>query len=86
MRLAYRKQGLWGLLDHRSTRTASPTGRADERVVAAVREALRRRRHRSKGTINGLFPLIHQILEDRHGARTVPGHAVPARHFSRPPR
>ncbi|MEU6347172.1 transposase, partial [Streptomyces sp. NPDC046977] len=55
MRLDYRKQGLWGLLDHRTTRASTPTGRADERVVAAVREALRRRRGRSKGTINGLF-------------------------------
>ncbi|KPH99464.1 Integrase catalytic region [Actinobacteria bacterium OK006] len=72
MRLAYRKQGLWGLLDHRSTRAPSPTGRADERVVAAVREVLRRRRGRSKGTINGLFPLINQILQDRHGAGAVP--------------
>ncbi|MET8536209.1 transposase, partial [Streptomyces sp. NPDC005065] len=72
MRLAYRKQGLWGLLDHRTTRASSPTGRADERVVAAVRERLRRRRGRSKGTINGLFPLINQILEDRHGPGTVP--------------
>ncbi|MFG2934079.1 hypothetical protein [Streptomyces achromogenes] len=73
MRLAYRKQGLWGgLLDHRTTRASSPTGRADERVVAAVREALRRRRGHSKGTINGLFPLINQILEDRHGPGTVP--------------
>ncbi|MFD7958882.1 Mu transposase C-terminal domain-containing protein [Streptomyces ardesiacus] len=72
MRLAYRKQGLWGLLDHRTTRASRPTGRSDERVVAAVREALRRRRSRSKGTINGLFPLINQILEDRHGPGTVP--------------
>ncbi|WP_457493368.1 Mu transposase C-terminal domain-containing protein [Streptomyces sp. P5_D11] len=72
MRLAYRKQGLWGLLDHRTTRASSPTGRADERVVAAVREALRRRRGRSKGTINGLFPLINQILQERHGTGTVP--------------
>ncbi|TPN00859.1 DDE-type integrase/transposase/recombinase [Mesorhizobium sp. B2-3-3] len=72
MRLAYRKQGLWGLLDHRTTRASSPTGRSDERVVAAVREALRRRRGRSKGTINGLFPLINQILEDQHGPGAVP--------------
>ncbi|MEU5743706.1 hypothetical protein ABZ784_37740 [Streptomyces tendae] len=72
MRLAYRKQGLWGLLDHRTTRASSPTGRADERVVAAVREALRHRRGRSRGTINGLFPLINQILADRHGPGTVP--------------
>ncbi|MFG3206451.1 hypothetical protein [Streptomyces sp. NPDC048192] len=73
MRLAaYRKQGLWGLLDHRTTRVSSPTGRSDERVVAAVRAALRRRRGRSRGTINGLFPLINQILQDRHGPGTVP--------------
>ncbi|MYV70238.1 DDE-type integrase/transposase/recombinase [Streptomyces sp. SID2131] len=72
MRLAYRKQGLWGLLDHRTTRASSPTGRSDERVVAAVREALRRRRGRSKGTVNGLFPLINQILADRHGPGAVP--------------
>ncbi|MDT0392318.1 hypothetical protein [Streptomyces dubilierae] len=70
--LAYRKQALWGLLDRRTNRASSPTGRADARVVAAVREALRRRRGRSKGTINGLFPLINQILEDRHGPGTVP--------------
>ncbi|AUH38855.1 Mu transposase C-terminal domain-containing protein [Streptomyces sp. CMB-StM0423] len=72
MRLAYRKQGLWGLLDHRTTRASSPTGRSDERVVDAVREALRRRRGRSTGTINGLFPLINQILKDRHGPGAVP--------------
>ncbi|MER6100703.1 Mu transposase C-terminal domain-containing protein [Streptomyces sp. NPDC001728] len=72
MRLAYRKQGLWGLLDHRTTRASSPTGRSDERVVAAVREALRRRRGRSKGTVSGLFPLINQILQERHGPGAVP--------------
>ncbi|MCG0283973.1 hypothetical protein [Streptomyces sp. PSAA01] len=67
MRLAYRKQGLWGLIDHRTTRGPSPTGRADERVVAAVKEALRRQRGRSKGTIKGLMPLVAHILMDRHG-------------------
>ncbi|WP_374109123.1 Mu transposase C-terminal domain-containing protein [Streptomyces sp. CC228A] len=72
MRLAYRKQGLWGLLDRRTTRASSPTGRSDERVVAAVREALRRRRGRSKGTVSGLFPLINQILKERHGPGAVP--------------
>ncbi|MFI7240434.1 hypothetical protein [Streptomyces cyaneofuscatus] len=71
-RLAYRRQGLWGLLDHRTTRASSPTGRSDERGVAAVREALRRQRGRSKGTINGLFPLINQILQEQHGPGTVP--------------
>ena len=75
MRLDYRAQGLWGLVDHRSTRTSRPTGRADERVLAAIREALERQRVRSKGTIKGLRPLVRQILEDQHGPGTV---AMPA--------
>ncbi|WP_327350303.1 transposase [Streptomyces sp. NBC_01304] len=72
MRLAYRKQGLWGLVDHRTTRSHSRTGRTDERVVAAVREALGRQRGRSKGTVNALFPVAKRILAARHGAGTVP--------------
>ncbi|CAM5640160.1 hypothetical protein [Streptomyces afghaniensis 772] [Streptomyces afghaniensis] len=72
MRLAYRKQGLWGLVNHRTTRRASPTGRTDERVVTAIEEALRRQRGRSKGTIKGLKPLVTQILDDRYGRGTVP--------------
>ncbi|MFJ4188114.1 hypothetical protein [Kitasatospora sp. NPDC089509] len=67
MRLDYRKQGLWGLVDHRSTRGPSPAGRTDERVVAAVKEAIRRRRGRSKGTVKALFPVAARILTERHG-------------------
>lgn len=74
-RLDYRAQGLWGLVDHRSTRTWRPAGRTDERVLAAIREALERQRVRSKGTIKGLRPLVRQILEDQHGPGTV---AMPA--------
>ncbi|WP_369780698.1 Mu transposase C-terminal domain-containing protein [Streptomyces sp. R33] len=80
MRLAYRKQGLWGLIDHRTTRGPAPAGRQDgrtagrqdERVTDAVTEALRRQRRRSKGTINALFPHVLQILEDKHGPGNVP--------------
>ncbi|MBF6050027.1 DDE-type integrase/transposase/recombinase [Streptomyces sp. NRRL B-1677] len=73
MRLAYRKQGLWGLVDKRTvpTRRRCPTGYADERVVAAVLEALRRQRGRSKGTVKGLQVLVGQILEETHGRGTV---------------
>ncbi|GAB2885011.1 Mu transposase C-terminal domain-containing protein [Streptomyces mayteni] len=71
MRLAYRRQGLWGLVDHRSTRAYSPTGRADERVVAAIKEVLRRQRGRSKGTISALLPKVTRLLEERHGAGVV---------------
>ncbi|WP_405366111.1 transposase [Kitasatospora sp. NBC_00039] len=67
MRLDYRKQGLWGLVDHRSTRGPSLAGRTDERVVAAVKEAIRRRRGRSKGTVKALLPVAARILAERHG-------------------
>lgn len=73
MRHAYRKQGLWGLVDKRTVpaRGRHPTGYADERVVAAVLEALRRQRGRSKGTVKGLQVLVGQILEDTHGRGVV---------------
>ncbi|MCC9312322.1 DDE-type integrase/transposase/recombinase [Kitasatospora sp. RB6PN24] len=67
MRLDYRKHGLWGLVDHRTTRTSVPAGRTDERVVDAVKEAIRRRRGRSKGTVKALFPVAARILAERHG-------------------
>ncbi|WP_343067219.1 hypothetical protein [Streptomyces rectiverticillatus] len=58
MRLAYRRQGLWGLVDHRTTRGPSGSGgRQDEQVVAAVRDVLRGQRGRSKGTVKALMPL-----------------------------
>ncbi|MEU3962797.1 transposase [Streptomyces buecherae] len=73
MRHSYRKQGLWGLVDKRvvPARGRHPTGYADERVVAAVLEALRRQRGRSKGTVKGLQVLVRQILEDTHGRGVV---------------
>ena len=75
MRARYRRHGLWGLVDHRATRASSPTGRSDERVVAAVLEALRRQRGRSKGTVSGLRRLAMDILQERHGHGVV---AVPS--------
>ncbi|MEU5092929.1 hypothetical protein [Streptomyces sp. NPDC021356] len=90
MRLAYRKQGLWGLLDHRTTRASSPTGRADERVLAASR--------RSAAPPPRPLPRHHQrpVPADqpdpsgparaRYGARAVAGHAVPAGHRPGPAR
>ncbi|MDT7847774.1 transposase [Streptomyces justiciae] len=68
MRLAYRKQGLWGLVDHRTARSSKGSGgRQDERVVAAVKDVLRGQRGRSKGTVKALMPLVAQLLKDRHG-------------------
>ncbi|MFH8520479.1 transposase, partial [Streptomyces gelaticus] len=73
MRLVYRRHGLWGLVDKRTVavRGRRPTGYADERVVAAVLEALRRQRGRSKGTVKGLQVLVGQILEETHGRGVV---------------
>ncbi|MGW4651510.1 transposase [Kitasatospora sp. NPDC004289] len=75
MRANYRRQGLWGLVDHRTTRGSSRTGRADERVVVAVLEALRRQRGQSKGTVAGLRRLTGEILDEAYGPGEV---ALPA--------
>ncbi|PKV76956.1 Mu transposase C-terminal domain-containing protein [Streptomyces sp. TLI_146] len=71
MRARYRDGGLWGLVDGRKRRPTRATGRADERVVAAVLEAVRRQRGRSRGTRKGLRTLTGQILDDAHGAGRV---------------
>lgn len=67
MRLVYQRQGLWELVDKRHLRASSPTGRTDERVVAAVLEALRRRRGRSKTTTLQVIELAEQIVADIYG-------------------
>ncbi|MGW4985310.1 transposase [Streptomyces mirabilis] len=79
MRARYHGQGLWGLIPRR--KPSSATGQADERVVAAILEALRRQRGRSKGTLKGLRELTGQILADTHGPGTVP--APPPSTFNR---
>lgn len=71
MRLVYGRQGLWGLVDKRHLRGPSPTGRADERVVAAVLEALRRCRGRRKTTTRQIIELAEQIVADTHGLHRV---------------
>ncbi|MEU3160798.1 transposase [Streptomyces griseoincarnatus] len=67
MRLAYHRQGLLALVDRRSLRRRSGTGRADERVVAAVLEALRLCRGRKATTVKQIIELAEQIVADRHG-------------------
>ncbi|MFI6588590.1 TnsA-like heteromeric transposase endonuclease subunit [Embleya sp. NPDC050493] len=77
MRGRYRRQGLWGLVDHRTTRAAGGVGRTDERVVAAIEDVLRGRRGRSKGTVKALMPSVARVLEDRHGdAVAIPSQAT----------
>lgn len=71
MRARYRKQGLWGLVDGRAARVRSPWGRADERVVAAIRAVLEAQRERSTGTLGRLRRQVGWLLEDTYGPGVV---------------
>lgn len=81
MRARYREQGLWGLVDGRAARRRSPLGRADERVIAAIEQALQAQKERSTGTLSRLRRTVGWILEDAHGAGTVK--VPPASTFNR---
>ncbi|MFE9776428.1 hypothetical protein ACFYOV_33195 [Streptomyces sp. NPDC005931] len=71
MRARYRSEGLWGLVDGRAVRQRSALGRADERVVAAVRKVLEGQRERSTGTLVRLRRRVGWLLEEEYGARAV---------------
>jgi putative transposase len=70
--LAYEQKGLWGLVDQRYVRQPRPTGRADERVVAAIRQAIGGETNRSTGTVARLRKEVAGILEEKHGAAAPP--------------
>lgn len=72
MRQRYRTAGLRGLVDGRTQRRSTPHGRTDERVVAAVRQALAGETSRSTGTAERLRRQVEAILIERHGEGTVP--------------
>lgn len=74
MRARYRREGLWGLVDGRARRGRSAVGRADERVIAAIRQVLEEQRERSTGTLVRLRRQVGWLLEQEHGAGAV---AVP---------
>lgn len=71
MRARYREHGLWGLVDQRAARRRSPVGRADERVIAAIVQALEAQRERSTGTLSRLRRMVGWILEEAHGVGVV---------------
>lgn len=75
-RARYARQGLWGLVDQRSTRQWAVTGRVDTRVVAAVRAALDAETNTSTGTRTRLIRRVRQRLEEEHGVGMVP---IPSR-------
>ncbi|MFD0655562.1 hypothetical protein ACFQ2Y_50840 [Streptomyces malaysiensis subsp. malaysiensis] len=72
MRARYRQDGVWGLVDHRATRPRSVLGRADERVVAALREVLEAGRERSSGTLGRLRVYTERLLAEQYGEGVVP--------------
>jgi transposase InsO family protein len=72
LRLAYEKEGLWGLVDQRVARSSRSTGRVDDRVVAATRRAIAEETDRSSGTVARLRRKVAQILEAGHGAEAPP--------------
>ena len=72
MRARYRQDGVWGLVDHRATRPRSVLGRADERVVAALREVLEAGRERSSGTLGRLHVYTKRLLAEQYGDGVVP--------------
>jgi len=60
-----------GLLDQRAVRGSSPTGRADPRVVDAIRVALREQTAISSGTRSRLRRRVDALLDQEHGADVV---------------
>jgi len=71
MRLRYRAQGLWGLIDQRSLRQASPLGRADPRLVKAVGAAMAGETTESTGTKTRLARRVEEALIAEHGPGVV---------------
>ncbi|MEV0443954.1 Mu transposase C-terminal domain-containing protein [Streptomyces spectabilis] len=71
-RSRYVRQGLWGLVDQRATRTWEATGRADVRLVTAIHEALDGETHVSTGTRSRLIRRVVKMVEATHGEGVVP--------------
>ncbi|MFB8029720.1 MULTISPECIES: hypothetical protein [unclassified Streptomyces] len=71
MRARYRQDGVWGLMDHRATRPRTVLGRADERVVTALREVLATGRERSSGTLGRLRVYTERLLAEQYGEGVV---------------
>jgi len=71
-RQRYEAQGLAGLVDWRADRHRSLHGRADARVVEALRQAAEEATDRSTRTVAYLQWRTEQILAAQHGAGVVP--------------
>ena len=71
-RARYAQQGLWGLVDQRATREWAATGRADARLVSAIRRVLDEETDTSTGTRSRLIRRVTKRLEAEHGPGVVP--------------
>jgi hypothetical protein len=78
LRVCWREQGVWGLIDRRTTRMSQPYagGRSDERVIDVAVEVLAGQDKLSTGTRSRVMRQVEVLLAERHGAGVVP---VPAR-------
>ncbi|MHA6756978.1 Mu transposase C-terminal domain-containing protein [Streptacidiphilus sp. PAMC 29251] len=75
-RQRYEAGGVRALVDRRLTKPASPAGRVDERVVAAMREAIAETAEASSRTAGHALWRTEQILASWHGPGAV---AMPSR-------
>ncbi|WP_019889407.1 DDE-type integrase/transposase/recombinase [Streptomyces purpureus] len=75
-RYAYARQGLWGLVDQRTTRLADTTGRADARLITIIEEAVAAETPASTGTRSRLIRRVIKQIEETHGPGVVP---IPSR-------
>ena len=76
LRRRYEVDGLWGLVDGRFTRGSSATGRADQRVVEAIGQAVREQTNASTGTVERVRRRVEQILLE---GGTQPAEVMPSR-------
>jgi hypothetical protein len=74
-RRRYEARGVVGMVDHRSDKPAAAHGRADARVVEAMRQAIAEATQESSRTATYLFWRTGRILEAEHGPGTV---AIPS--------
>lgn len=65
MRRRYQQDGLLGLVDGRLIR--APRNTIDERVTAALEQAVTEETNRSTGTVTRLRRRVEQILRSEHG-------------------
>lgn len=72
MRLRYRAQGLWGLVDQRAIRQQRPLGNADPRLIEAITAQLDRETDRSTGTRQRLRRRVEATLAATWGQGVVP--------------